>query len=142
VYLNGTEVARNYMISGAVSYNTFAGPSGAGPAVSDDGAATFSTNINLGLLVNGTNVIAVEIHQADLTSSDIWFVMDFLGVPTIIRNQFPLVQLTAPTNGDFFLGPASITLSATASDPDGTVAKVEFFVDGAKLGESTADPYS
>src|SRR5207247_8146551 len=49
----------------------------------------------------------------------------------------PNVALTDPTNNAFFLAPSSIPLAATASDNDGTVAKVEFFADGVKVGEST-----
>ena len=35
-----------------------------------------------------------------------------------------------------------MNLAATASDPDGSVAKVEFFNGAAKLGEDTTAPYS
>src|SRR5436190_2351919 len=130
IYLNGTEVARNYMIPGPVSYNTYAGPNGSTPgtAVSDDGALILTTNINPSLLVNGTNVVAAEIHQADPTSSDIWFVMDLIA--TRPANSPPVVQLTSPTNNASFLAPPSITLSASASDPDGSVTNVDFYVDG------------
>jgi chitinase len=38
--------------------------------------------------------------------------------------------------------PATITLTATDSDPDGTVTKVEFFNNGASLGSTTTTPYS
>lgn len=54
----------------------------------------------------------------------------------------PSVALTSPTNNTFFLPPVSITLRATASDNDGTVALVEFFEGATKLGESSAAPYS
>ncbi|HEY5912471.1 MAG TPA: Ig-like domain-containing protein [Verrucomicrobiae bacterium] len=57
-------------------------------------------------------------------------------------NQPPTAQLTAPLNGATFLAPANISLSAEASDSDGTVAKVEFFNGAAKLGEDTSAPYS
>ena len=38
--------------------------------------------------------------------------------------------------------PATVNLAATASDADGTVAKVEFFNGATKLGEDTTAPYS
>lgn len=53
----------------------------------------------------------------------------------------PTVALTSPAGGATFDAPATIHLAATASDSDGTVAKVEFFNGAAKLGESTAAPY-
>ncbi len=59
-------------------------------------------------------------------------------------NVAPLVNITAPANGAVFGFWATVTITATASDGDGTVSKVEFFrADGAtKLGEDTTAPYS
>ena len=37
--------------------------------------------------------------------------------------------------------PATLSLAATATDADGTVAKVEFFGGATKLGEATAAPF-
>jgi len=62
-------------------------------------------------------------------------------VAPAVTNQPPVVALTAPADGAAFTAPASFTLTATASDPDGTVAKVEFFNGALKLGEDTAAPY-
>jgi len=53
----------------------------------------------------------------------------------------PTVALTAPTAGASFTLPNPISLTAAASDSDGTVAKVEFFQGSTKLGEDTSDPY-
>jgi hypothetical protein len=52
------------------------------------------------------------------------------------------VALTAPAAGATFTVGTPITIAADASDPDGTVAKVEFFADLAKLGEDTSAPWS
>ena len=41
-------------------------------------------------------------------------------------NQAPTATLTAPAPGATFTAPASITMTATASDSDGSVARVEF----------------
>ncbi|WP_343302720.1 PQQ-dependent sugar dehydrogenase [Chitinophaga niabensis] len=57
-------------------------------------------------------------------------------------NISPAVSLTAPTNGASFTAPANITLTATATDSDGTVTKVEFFNGASKLGEDLDAPYS
>jgi acid phosphatase type 7 len=61
---------------------------------------------------------------------------------TVAPNMAPTVTLSAPTDNTSFYLPASITLTATADDLDGTVSKVEFFAGAAKLGEVTAAPYS
>ena len=57
-------------------------------------------------------------------------------------NQPPTVSLTAPASGSIFTIPASITLSATASDVDGTIAGVDFYAGSALLGTDTSSPYS
>jgi YD repeat-containing protein len=57
-------------------------------------------------------------------------------------NILPSVSVTAPTAGNVFTAPASITINASASDADGTVSKVEFFQDSTKLGEDLTAPYS
>jgi predicted phage tail protein len=57
-------------------------------------------------------------------------------------NQSPTVAITSPANGSTFVAPASLTITATASDPDGAVARVEFYRGTTKLGEDTSSPYS
>jgi hypothetical protein len=57
-------------------------------------------------------------------------------------NQAPTVSLTAPANGATFTAPATISITATASDTDGTITSVEFYVDGTTLiGSDTTSPY-
>ena len=53
-------------------------------------------------------------------------------------NSPPTVNLTAPANGSSFTEGSDITLTANASDSDGTVSKVEFFQNGSKIGEDTS----
>jgi hypothetical protein len=57
-------------------------------------------------------------------------------------NVAPTVSLTAPADGAVFPQGANITLAAAASDPDGTVARVDFYRDAGLLGSSTTAPYS
>ena len=57
-------------------------------------------------------------------------------------NSLPAVVLSSPVDGATFALPATITLAATASDVDGTVAKVEFYSGSDKTGESLSPPYT
>jgi hypothetical protein len=52
------------------------------------------------------------------------------------------VSLTSPSNNASFTSPAKVALAATASDADGTVARVEFFNGTTKLAEDTTAPYT
>jgi len=57
-------------------------------------------------------------------------------------NQPPSVNLTSPAAGASFTAGSSITVSANASDSDGSISKVEFFRGGTSLGIDTSAPYS
>ena len=56
-------------------------------------------------------------------------------------NVPPTVSLTGPANGSVYIAPASVALSATASDSDGTISKVEFYNGATLLGTATSAPY-
>jgi hypothetical protein len=60
---------------------------------------------------------------------------------TFVANAPPSVALTAPAANSVFAVPASLMLAASASDSDGSIAKVEFFDGTTKLGEVTTSPY-
>jgi hypothetical protein len=68
VYLNGYEVARRSLPAGPISYRTLAASHEGGLYESIDLTA------HLDKLVTGANVLAVEVHQIDRSSSDV--VMD------------------------------------------------------------------
>ncbi|MEO0506924.1 MAG: Ig-like domain-containing protein [Bacteroidota bacterium] len=60
------------------------------------------------------------------------------------ENQNPTVSFVSPANAPMG-GPSvwnTVVVELTANDSDGEVAKVEFFVDGAKQGEATTAPYN
>jgi hypothetical protein len=136
VYLNGTEAYRNNMPAGTIDYLTVA------LAAASDENAFLSTPLSTNLLVVGRNVLAVEIHQNVGTSSDISFDLELIGNTGAIINNPPTVSLTSPANNASFSAPAEIMISASASDSDGSVSKVEFFQGTTLLSEDTAAPYS
>lgn len=57
-------------------------------------------------------------------------------------NQLPVVSLTSPLNNSNYNLPASIRFQANASDPDGSIIKVEYFVNGSKVGEASQAPFT
>jgi len=60
---------------------------------------------------------------------------------TFALNNPPQITLLGPADGTVFTAPTNIVLSASASDPDGTISKVEFFQGASKLGETNIPPY-
>ncbi|HET6227760.1 MAG TPA: fibronectin type III domain-containing protein, partial [Bacteroidia bacterium] len=96
VYINGVEKYRNNMPTGTITYTT-----SASSTCSDDGATFQSTTLASGSLVTGTNVIAVEMHQVNGSSSDISFDLSLIGNPagggaTLTRG--PYLQKGTPSS--------------------------------------------
>ena len=56
-------------------------------------------------------------------------------------NARPIVTVTSPTAGATFTAPATITLSANATDPDGAIARVEFFANSQHVATERVAPY-
>lgn len=79
-----------------------------------------------------TDHVKMYIPDAALTS----------GEAASTGNKLPAITITAPENQQQFAAPASIAITATASDSDGTVSKVEFYNGTSKLGEDATSPYS
>jgi plastocyanin len=57
-------------------------------------------------------------------------------------NQPPTVTILSPSNGAAFPVGASIVIQAAAADSDGSVARVDFFANGASIGVSIVPPYT
>ena len=120
------------------------------------GAVTHSDNmeqryIPLSFTTGATGLTATAPINANVAPPGPYmlFLVDANGVPSVARmvsvqsdGSPPTVTLTQPANGASFTAPATVSLAATASDADGTVARVEFFNGAAKLGEDTTAPYS
>ncbi|MFK7924426.1 MAG: Ig-like domain-containing protein, partial [Bacteroidia bacterium] len=53
----------------------------------------------------------------------------------------PTVSISTPLDGTIYPAPQTITLEANASDADGTVDSLEFFVNGASVGTVNAAPW-
>src|SRR5258708_12917399 len=52
----------------------------------------------------------------------------------------PSITLTSPVQGMVYAAPATISLTAAASDSDGNISKVEFFQGASLLGAVTPAP--
>jgi hypothetical protein len=93
--------------------------------------------LNEGTGTTTANSVGSGAPVGTLTNGPIW--VD--GAPMAGVNAAPNVTLDAPLNGASAIYPYVVQFSATASDSDGSIAKIEFFVNGAKAGESLAAPF-
>lgn len=97
VYLNGTELQRSNMPTGAITNNTVAST-----AISGADESTFqSFTLPTTLLQTGNNTLAVELHQSGATSSDVSFDLSLSGniagaTPVITRG--PYLQMVTPAS--------------------------------------------
>ena len=127
VYVNGAEVYRINLPEGSISFSTW--------ATVASNYTPVTSEIPPSVLIAGTNVIAVEMHQGNRTSSDLSFDLALQGT-----NTPPSVQLLQPTNGAVFVVGTPVTLTANATDLAG-VAQVEFFRGPTSVGVDTTSPY-
>jgi hypothetical protein len=67
--------------------------------------------------------------------------LTFYDCRTTAANQAPTVSLIAPANNATFISPASVTISANASDTDGNITKVEFYNGTTLLNTDNSSPY-
>jgi len=56
-------------------------------------------------------------------------------------NQLPVVSLTAPAGGATFTAPATISVTAQASDPENRLARVEFYAGATRIGSVAVAPF-
>ncbi len=81
----------------------------------------------------------VDIYVYGATPSSGFYKLSNVQIFQRSTNQHPSVTLNA--NSSYLLG-TDINLTATASDPDGTITKVAFYQGTTKLGEDATSPYS
>ncbi|HEU4836449.1 MAG TPA: metallophosphoesterase [Pyrinomonadaceae bacterium] len=95
VYLNGVEVWRTNMPTGTIGFSTLAPVAIAGA----DESTFVQTPLSPSLLVSGTNVIAVELHQSGGTSSDISFDLQLIGSDgSASVTRGPYLQIGTPNS--------------------------------------------
>ncbi len=95
IYLNGSEIVRSNMPSGAVGYRTLAMLAG------DDGDFLHRYVVPADSLADGANVLAVEVHQNSSGSSDVSFDLglqtrDEAAQPSVVRG--PYLQMGTPSS--------------------------------------------
>ena len=117
VYLNGTEIVRDNLSTNAGAV-TFAESSISGEAESQ----VKEYVIDSSLLVDGVNVLSAEVHQANATSSDLFFDAEFFVSIAKIR-EFVSLELAdsvegKDTDGDGWLDETEAFFESSPTDAD------------------------
>ena len=95
VFLNGRELYRSNMPGGALNYTTLASSAVGGA----DEQTFYPTSLSITNLLPGTNVVAVEVHQASANSSDLGFDLELVG-NGYIPAPVSALSLRATVSGD------------------------------------------
>jgi hypothetical protein len=135
VYLNNAEIFRTNLDTSVVDI-AFADLA-LGAIGGADEATFLQQPISPSLLVAGQNIIAVEMHQSGPASSDLSFDLALVGN----YNPVPSAAITSPTNSEVIIA-SSVSVSASASDPENAVSQVEFYQGTTLIGTDTNAPYS
>jgi glucose/arabinose dehydrogenase/regulation of enolase protein 1 (concanavalin A-like superfamily) len=61
--------------------------------------------------------------------------------PPLPPNRLPIVSISSPRDGTRFVQPGRVIVEAAASDPDGSIQRLEFFRDGVSIGGLSNAPY-
>ena len=91
VYLNGKEVWRSAMPDGEILFDTLANEGAGG---SEESTFYLNEDVSPQLLLEGENIIAVEVHQVARTSSDISFDFEFIVTRPSDPSQFRIDKST------------------------------------------------
>lgn len=95
IYLNGVEVWRTNMPTGTVGFSTPATVAIAGA----DESTFVQTTLSPSVLLTGTNVLAVELHQSGGTSTDISFDLQLIGSDSAASvTRGPYLQIGTPNS--------------------------------------------
>jgi hypothetical protein len=88
VYLNGVEIFRSNMPEGDITYST---PASAVVSGEDETTTFFEHEVDPALFNDGQNVLAVEVHQQNVGSTDLSFDLELSGL-ALPGNKTPVVN--------------------------------------------------
>lgn len=60
----------------------------------------------------------------------------------VIPTHPPVVSIVSPTNDSVFISPSTVSVTASATDVDGRISQVDFFMYNTRIGTSTNAPFS
>ncbi len=131
---------------GRLTWTNRTGSSFVGSGVPTDAFYCAGFRTNFFLAVPSLDLVLVRLQNGPTPWSDAVFTgINSTVISAVVEtpsNTPPTAEITNPQTGATFAAPGPVEIAATASDPDGSVAKVAFYANGTLLGTDTDSPYS
>ncbi len=117
---------------------------GATVVVNADGSFSYDPTTSATLTVLANGVMVDDTFDYTVTDGFGGFSTATVTVTVTGVNAPPTASITFPADGSTFIAPASFTMTATATDVDGTITQVEFreTISNTSLGTDPTSPYS
>ncbi|WP_282124648.1 glycosyl hydrolase [Algibacter mikhailovii] len=100
-------------------------------------SSTTVASPNVSSLEEGIYKVKLTVDDGSHTSNSTSLI-----IVTQTGNVVPTISISNPSDNSIFKEGEDITITASATDLDGTVAKVEFYDGTTKIGEDDSEPYS
>ena len=109
-----------------------------GTSIGSDTAAPYSISWNTAAFAAGPHALQVQARDAAGNAGT----SAAVGVTIAAANRPPSITMLSPADGAVMKAPATITVSATVTDGDGTVTRVDFYCGSTLIGSRTAAPFT
>ncbi|MES2597746.1 MAG: Ig-like domain-containing protein [Verrucomicrobiota bacterium] len=107
-----------------------------GTKLGEDSSAPYS-HAWANATVGTHNIVAVAVDNDKAAT-----LSNIAKITVVVGDEPPVIAITAPANGTALPAPASITLTANATDAEGPVDKVEFFSGSTSVGVDAQAPFT
>src|SRR5713101_1535793 len=97
---------------------------------------------NGSLATGGSTQIGANFSYSGTNTAPAAFTLNGVACNGSGGGSTPTVSITSPASGASFTAPATIPITASASETGGTISKVEFFNGATLLGTVTTSPYT
>lgn len=146
IYFNGREVARSNIAEGLVL--GFEDLTGGDASSGNDESEYFEITLDPADLVEGENVIAIELHQQSSGSSDLGFDLELTGTippgdaPTISLQETSLISARSRSSGGEWSAPNEgiFVVGTPASADNLIISEVNYHPANPSAAELAADP--
>ena len=101
------------------------------PILAEPFVFNWKSNVSIG--VHRLTARVTGVNNLVITSAEV--------TVNVVANQPPQIAITAPTTAGSLTVNVPTKITTAVSDPDGSVASVDFLVNGTKIGSATQSPF-